>query len=325
VGEGTGIQLDSVQGTGRANFLAQGNVLKATQANISEGGILIYNAGGVAVNARIYSNLFYGGWSGCGCGFASVIGLRSQPGTETNWTVTGNTVDGKNSDGYGIFPNVTDDTVTGAAYVFDNIVVRIESALRTDDGSANFPMNFGYNDFFQYDSPPSYDGNPTGVVFNEDPMFVNRNRGNFRLSAASGLINMGSHLVPGSVSGYDADRQARVEQAVMDLGAYEFGSRKGCTIAGTTGPDVQLHGTGHKDVMCGLGGDDEIFGNGGGDTAKGGDGRDLVQGDAGPDRQFGGGGRDRLLARDNVGNDRVDGGPGDDMCRTDPGDERTSC
>ncbi len=45
------------------------------------------------------------------------------------------------------------------------------------------------------------------------------------------------------------------------------GGGPGCTITGTSGPDL-LQGTGGNDVICGLGGNDRIFAGDGNDTVR---------------------------------------------------------
>ncbi len=92
----------------------------------------------------------------------------------------------------------------------------------------------------------------------------------------------------------------------------------GCTIRGTSGPDV-LVGTARADVICGLGGNDQIAGLGGNDRILGGPGRDVIRGGAGRDLLNGGGGGDRLVGGAKAdrllgggGNDRLVGGPGSD-------------
>ena len=68
---------------------------------------------------------------------------------------------------------------------------------------------------------------------------------------------------------------------------------QGCTITGTSGPDI-LFGTPGPDVICGLGGNDSIDGRGGNDVLIGGDGADLLGGGEGNDVLYGGPGNDRL-------------------------------
>jgi hypothetical protein len=83
----------------------------------------------------------------------------------------------------------------------------------------------------------------------------------------------------------------------------------GCTIRGTSGPDV-LVGTAHADVICGLGGNDQITGLGGNDRITGGPGKDVIRGGAGRDLLNGGGGGDRLVGGAKA--DRLLGGGGND-------------
>jgi hypothetical protein len=92
----------------------------------------------------------------------------------------------------------------------------------------------------------------------------------------------------------------------------------GCTISGTSSPDV-LTGTEGPDVICGWGGADEIDGLGGNDVILGGagddvidagDGHDVVFAGPGADTVDGGEGDDRL--RGQAGPDVIEGGPGDD-------------
>ena len=83
----------------------------------------------------------------------------------------------------------------------------------------------------------------------------------------------------------------------------------GCTIRGTSGPDV-LVGTARADVICGLGGNDQIAGLGGNDRITGGPGKDLIRGGAGRDLLNGGGGNDRLVGGAKA--DRLLGGGAND-------------
>src|SRR5205823_12334678 len=104
--------------------------------------------------------------------------------------------------------------------------------------------------------------------------------------------------------------------------------RTGCTITGTSGPDILL-GTPGRDVICGLGGNDKIDGEGGNDLVIGGSGadqlsggeandvlyggpgNDKLQGDGGRDAVYGGAGRDTIWAWDGYA-DRINGGTGTD-------------
>jgi hypothetical protein len=65
----------------------------------------------------------------------------------------------------------------------------------------------------------------------------------------------------------------------------------GCTIVGSTGPDV-LAGTNRRDIICSVGGRDVVRGLGGDDLILLGSGNDVGYGGAGRDRIVGGLGRD---------------------------------
>jgi hypothetical protein len=328
VGEGTAIQIVTqpftARDSGPSRYLFANNEFESTDPTNSQGAILLRNDGLGFVDARIYNNIIHGGWGSCFCGFASAIGLRTDGDSTTNWTVAGNTIDGFDKGGYGIFP-APEDAPRGTINVHDNIVVRTISPFRMDEQFAGVDTSIDFNDFYDYTDPPSYGGNPPGTVFDVDPMFVNEPMDNYRLAPGSPLVNVGSHLVPGSVAMFDADEQARVEDAVMDLGAYELGTRTRCSIGGTGGADV-LSGRPGPDIICGDGGGDTIRGGSGDDVLKGGGGEDVVVGDEGKDRLFGGLLNDRLNSRDLVqGNDRLNGGSGEDVCRHDRRDRKVGC
>jgi hypothetical protein len=88
----------------------------------------------------------------------------------------------------------------------------------------------------------------------------------------------------------------------------------GCTVVGTSRPDV-LVGTEGRDVLCGFGGGDVVRGGGGDDRLLGGPGNDTLEGGRGDDALFGEGGADVLRA--GAGADALDGGPGRDSAFAD--------
>ncbi|HEY7281678.1 MAG TPA: Ig-like domain repeat protein [Actinomycetota bacterium] len=99
---------------------------------------------------------------------------------------------------------------------------------------------------------------------------------------------------------------------------------RGCTIAGTSGPDT-LDGTSGPDVICGLAGDDHIDGMGGDDTIYGLAGDDTLTDTSGTDRLLGGAGDDSMTTLDGSGGDVVNGGRGHNTCSVDPGDSAKKC
>ncbi|WP_284535056.1 Ig-like domain-containing protein [Nocardioides sp. T2.26MG-1] len=98
--------------------------------------------------------------------------------------------------------------------------------------------------------------------------------------------------------------------APLAAGAVPERRADGCTIVGTSGPDVLVGGPG-ADVICGRGGDDRLVGRGGDDTLIGGAGDDILVGGSGDDDLDGGAGDDTL--RGEGGDDRLTGGAGDDV------------
>jgi hypothetical protein len=149
----------------------------------------------------------------------------------------------------------------------------------------------------------------------------------------------------GNALGDDVIRRAFVTPSLRKairpvLGVEEFAtSPRGCTIRGTSGPDV-LTGTRRDDVICGLGGDDLIRGRGGSDVLygdsgadrlSGAGGGDYLYGDRGVDRLHGGAGADVLAAGPGAdvlvggrGADHLDGQGGGDTCTTDVHDDESA-
>lgn len=66
-----------------------------------------------------------------------------------------------------------------------------------------------------------------GVIFNQNPLFVNANNSNLRLQSASPAINHGNNdAVPVGITA-DLDGNARIYNGTVDMGAYEFGATVG--------------------------------------------------------------------------------------------------
>ena len=55
-----------------------------------------------------------------------------------------------------------------------------------------------------------------------DPQFVNAAAGNYRLRATSPARDVGDNTPPGTIRNYDLDGTARIDGALVDMGAYEF-------------------------------------------------------------------------------------------------------
>ena len=323
--DGQAIQISTSAPFGISNFVIEGNEITSLDNNESMGGMYVGGRGGGVVNAQIRSNVIHD-VSGCNCGNPSGMFLEIAENIEGHFDVSNNTID--DIDGVGIWFHV--DNTPGSPRAdftfYNNTISNTQTAFYAPQPLAEVTFLNGYNNFYANTGSPSFGSWQEGPrTTSADPGFVDEANGDYRLQPASSLINEGNYLIPGAVSPLDADTNARVNQAQVDLGAYEQGSRKGCTIIGTTGPD-EIDGTPGRDTICGDGGDDTLRARGSSDLVLGGDGEDTLWGDAGADVLSGGADADDLQGRDGVkGNDKLNGQGSDDNCLADPRDKKTSC
>jgi hypothetical protein len=290
----------------------------------SQGGIHFFSGGSGTVRTTIANNLVHD-VAGCNCGTPTGIQVRSFGTATLDLRVLNNTLDSVGLDdthaGMALALIPQDPAATLSAKVYNNIVsngrnqgiVLYEDPTMTVTGNANSLWNTPSGNVLG-----TYD---LGTVYTDDPQYVDAPGGDFRLSPASTLGNVGQTCIASiPLPRGDAAGRFRVAHGAVDVGAYERGSGisgsvRGKNISGNGGPNT-IRGTGGRDVLCGLAGADKLYGL---------DGVDLLIGGNGPDRAEGGAGNDRLDLLDGVGHDRALGGRGLDVCLTDPGDVRSSC
>jgi hypothetical protein len=283
-----------------------GNRVYGTGTNLMYGGIFLYLAGDGIVLATVANNVVHHANDG--------IRLNTFAPTIVDASIFNNTVDAIGTDpglsGPG-FDLRADDGAELNAWLFNNTVSNVAGAgIFVDDagvsvvGDKNNEFNTG---------PDQLNGVDIGPISNLNPRFVDRPADDFRLRAISKLVNAGQTCIDlRPLSRGDAAGRFRVARRLVDIGAYEQGSKVSASVAGQNQSGGEfgdsMVGTDGRDVLCGLGGEDEIDSLGG------------------PDLLFGGTENDHLDARDGVrGDDTIFGGPGDDVCLADRRDRKLGC
>jgi Ca2+-binding RTX toxin-like protein len=330
------IDLFTSEAFGSADFSIVGNRMTSGDYPESHAGIRASFYGTGTVDADIYSNLIRR-VGGCFCGYAAAIGTDANQNVEATLNIVGNTIYRPR---IGIGIRGASDASEFRVNLFNNIVARaVGTGLSVQEDPTGFSLRNGHNDFFANGQPNDWgDSEPGPATLHRRPRFVDPAAPNFRLLPISPLIDQGVVCSPGGTPRVDADRHDRIAGPSVDIGAYEFGSRRrpgpGVSLIGSNAPQTLTGGRGN-DVLCGLGGKDtllgrrgrdRLFGGRGADDLNGGDGADRLKGGLGSDVHLGRPGPDILVAVDGqAGNDVAKGGAGRDRCLTDPGDRRRSC
>ena len=118
---------------------------------------------------------------------------------------------------------------------YNNILIGNEAPIGSDlyidnlnDSDPLFPITYKidlYNNDFDFAG--SYFASPIDIdpsnLDNTDPLFVDPENGDFRLSADSPCINVGDNNAP-DLPKTDILGNARIAEGIVDLGAYEYGS-----------------------------------------------------------------------------------------------------
>lgn len=136
---------------------------------------------------------------------------------------------------------------------------------------------------------PSIEG---GNLLGVNPMLVDPEHGDFRLSAYSPAVDNGTKAY-----GYaPSDLFGNLRAGVLDIGAHEVGSSdpNGHNYMLGSAADDQFYGYKGNDTLLGFGGNDTLVGGEGVDSLLGGDGADFVNGGKDNDIVVGGGGQDQL-------------------------------
>ena len=311
---------------GQTNVLFQGNLVSSLDIDESQMGLNVFGTGAGTLNARIHSNVLYD-LAGQDAGSPAGLFASALEDVEAHFDISNNTIDDIQSVGVNLVAPPGDGAPQAHFNFFNNSITDSQSTLFLPEENPHTSVANGYNNFHGNTSNAvGYGDWEEGPgVMSVEPAFVDEVGGDYRLQPGSPLRNQGKYLVPGGVSSQDAANNARVNEGEVDIGAYEIGSRKGCTIIGTGAAD-EINGTARPDVICGDAGNDTIFGRGGNDRLLGAGGADDLNGGAGGDDLLGGPGPDDLRARDGVrGNDDMFGNAGADDCSGDPEDSKSSC
>jgi len=154
-------------------------------------------------------------------GNSAYLGGGTFQSTLNNCTLTGNFTDPYGSGGAAYQSTLNNCTLTGnsaligsAAYqsTLNNCIVYYNNGTPQCDAATMHHTCAP--------DAPAGDGNITN-----EPMFVDRNNGNYRLSAGSSCINAGDNsLAPTNLTTVDLDGNLRIWNITVDMGAYEYGS-----------------------------------------------------------------------------------------------------
>ena len=214
------------------------------------GGILMDRGGGVIHNSIIEGNFArYGG----GVMFFTTAGSGYESGEMNNCLVRGNLAGFR---GGGVYANLGGELYN--CTIVDNVASNRGGGVywSIDD----FGFGAAANSIVYYNQAPegpevyNYEGhglmvycctspNPGHGSFSDEPGFVDRPGGNYRLTANSPCVEAGNNLHV-LTSDLDLDGQQRIENQWVDVGAYEFRPAAPLDSDGDGLPDSVETGTG---------------------------------------------------------------------------------
>ena len=152
-------------------------------------------------------------------------GIYNESGTltVTNSTIAGNTASGSSSYGGGIYQSGSSST----AKVYNTII-----ACNTAKSDGNDIYNAGFGSVYGYNSLSScteWGDEDNNVVYDQNlPLFIDANKGDYRLTIGSQAIDKGNNAYAvdsqGVALAYDLDGFPRIVNGAVDIGAYEYNS-----------------------------------------------------------------------------------------------------
>jgi hypothetical protein len=191
------------------NVRIHDNVLTAAVPGDSRGINIGYVAAGTS--GSIYNNILYN----VGQDFAGIALYGG------DWNVYNNTLYNIRSP-YGMLQvnGAAGTTVTGRVYNNGFYSDGSSPYVAAVNGGTLGGMTFANNLYYNKGAGPAADT----TQVNGDPMFVAPASGNFRLQASSPAINKGAASATAVVA-TDHDGNSRLLNGVIDIGAFEFGSK----------------------------------------------------------------------------------------------------
>jgi hypothetical protein len=218
------IDLFTSDAFGSANFKIIGNRMSSGDYPENHAGIRASFYGNGTVNADVYSNVIRR-VGGCFCGYAAAIGTDANQDVDATLNIIGNTIYRPR---IGIEIRGSSDASEFAVNLYNNVVARsVGSGLSVQADDTGFTFRNGHNDFFRNGQPNSWGGfEPGPTTLHRRPRFVNVATRNFRLRSSSQLIDQGMVCSPGGTPRIDAAGHDGLAGAAVDIGGYEFGSRR---------------------------------------------------------------------------------------------------
>ena len=189
------------------NTVDQGCVIEASYATVSlhhnviTGNTALCGVEGIFTTFTISSNVFTGSTGpGIGCGFAATA-------TITNNTIVGN--------GQGIY----DTGASGGITAVNNTIA--DNGIGVESHSSHRPI-FRHNNVYGNGANYQNVDDPTGKNGNisQDPLFVDRSSGDYRLMPLSPSVDAGDDSVVGPDE-TDLDGTPRIQGKRVDMGAFE--------------------------------------------------------------------------------------------------------